>query len=59
MDDNDLSANELYVLLDATSGKYAPWLDYSDPNDPKSTVEGWSRLLHSARMKLERQAETT
>lgn len=59
MDENELTANELYVLLDSTSGRYMPWNDYTDPNDPKSTHEGWDRLLHSARMKLERQAEST
>ena len=56
----DLTADEINVLLDAISDQDKPWDGYDqdpDVDDPKTTREGWERLLASAQAKLETELE--
>jgi hypothetical protein len=51
---DELTADEIHVLLDVIGGTAEPWTSYTtEPDeDPKVTKEGWAALLNSAQAKL-------
>jgi hypothetical protein len=51
---DDLTADEIHVLLDVINGTPEAWAQYTTEagEDPKVTEEGWMKLLNSAEAKL-------